>query len=428
MFNVKVSKKTVVGIIGLGYVGLPLAVRCSSLYRTIGFDNSPERIAELQRAEDKSGEVELEQLQNNENLVFTCDAKQLRMCNVLIVTVPTPITKNNEPDLTSLQLACETVGSVLKRFSTVIFESTVYPGVSEEVCVPIIERFSGLTMNIDFWLGYSPERINPGDREHRLAEVIKVTSGSNKNARLFVDNFYRSIIPAGTHSVSSIRVAEAAKVIENIQRDINIALVNEFALLFEKLDIDTGEVLEAAQTKWNFLPFRPGLVGGHCIGVDPYYLTYKAREVGFRPDVILAGRKINNAMPSWVASRICELLSMQKKELNQCKVLVLGITFKENCPDTRNSKTIELVRELRTRTLQVDVVDPVAHAGASELPSDISLIQAPATDEYDGLVLAVAHSQFQEVEPDQILAYGKSDAVVYDIKHVLPKAKVTARL
>ena len=428
MFNVKVSENAVVGIIGLGYVGLPLAVRCSSRYRTIGFDNDDLRIAALKRAEDRSGEVEVDQLRGNQNLIFTADQHALRKCNILIVTVPTPITAANEPDLTLLRIACETVGGVLQRYATVIFESTVYPGVSEDVCVPIIERFSRLRLNVDFWLGYSPERINPGDQEHRLTEVIKVTSGSNENARQYVDNFYRSIIPAGTHSAASIRVAEAAKVIENIQRDINIALVNEFALLFDRLDLDTGEVLEAAQTKWNFLPFRPGLVGGHCIGVDPYYLTYKAREVGFRPDMILAGRKINNSMPSWIASRIVEHVDGKRKVRDQCRILMFGITFKENCPDTRNSKAVELVRELRGKGLIVDVWDPVAQAGESVLPEDIKLIDSPATERYDGLVLAVAHNCFLEIEPDEVLAFGNDDAVVYDIKHILPKSKVTARL
>lgn len=428
MLSTNLSSSMHIGVIGLGYVGLPIALTCSNHYRTTGFDNSSVRIESLTQGIDNTGEIEEADFTDKKNLSFTIDAEDLRGCDIILVTVPTPIDAENRPDLSLLRTACATVGSILESGTTVVFESTVYPGVTEEVCLPILEDYSGLRVNQDFWLGYSPERINPGDKAHRLKDVIKVTAGSNPAAADFIDDFYRSIVPAGTFKASSIRVAEAAKVIENIQRDLNIALVNEFAMLFDQLQLDTGEVLAAASTKWNFLPFQPGLVGGHCIGVDPYYLTHKAYEVGFNPEVILAGRKINNAMPEWIADKTVSLLHERGQVLSECQILVFGITFKENCPDTRNSKTVELVRALRSKGAAVDVFDPVATVHHSDLPPDIELRIDPPKHSYDVLLIAVAHEEFRTSQPDQVLAYGKQAAIVYDLKHVLPKNLVTTRL
>ena len=424
----ELSSTTKVGVVGLGYVGLPLALTCSKLYSTMGYDLSIERIRSLQKGHDHTGEVDTDELKGCSDLYFTEDVDALRGCDILLITVPTPIDAQNNPDLSLLLQACNSVGKVLTRGSVVILESTVFPGATEELCVPILERNSGLSVNKDFWVGYSPERINPGDKTHRLRDVIKITSGSNAHAAELVDCFYRSFVKAGTHRAPSIRVAEAAKVIENIQRDINIALMNEFSQLFNLMNLDTADILEAACTKWNFLPFKPGLVGGHCIGVDPYYLTYKAREVGFDPEMILAGRKINNSMPRFVANRVCDLLMRSGRDLNKSDVLVLGVTYKENCPDTRNSKSIELVRELRSRYLAVDVCDPVAQGSLSTIPDDIQLNEWPNTRSYDAVILSVAHDEFTADAQEFIARNCKADAIVYDIKHVLPKAQVTERL
>ena len=414
-------------MIGLGYVGLPMAITCSKLYPTIGFDSSPKRIATLKTGVDNTGEVDSNEIAN-ERLEFTNTIEDCRDCDIYVVTVPTPIDAKNEPDLSMLINASESVAMVINRGNVVVYESTVYPGATEDVCVPIIERDSGLTMNQDFWVGYSPERVNPGDKGHRLVNVVKVTSGSSEEARDFIDSFYRSFVRAGTYRAPSIRVAEAAKVIENIQRDLNIAFVNELAQLFDSLDIDTGEVLAAAETKWNFMRFQPGLVGGHCIGVDPYYLTHKAREIGFHPDVILAGRKINNSMPEWISRKIFRLLLERNKSVESCSALVCGITFKENCPDTRNSKAVELASMLRSEMKVVDVYDPVAYENASFIADEIELTVQPKQNFYDVVILAVAHDVFKEAEVDSIIGYGTSDCVVYDIKHVLPRDKISARL
>ena len=419
---------TVIGVLGLGYVGLPVALAFSRLYETRGYDINADRVDALQQGNDRSGEIDPAEIANTDKLQLTSELDELRGVDVFIVTVPTPIDQQNEPDLSLLKLACESVGQVMQSGCIVIFESTVYPGCTEEFCIPIIEDISGLGSNVDFHFGYSPERINPGDDSHRLTDVVKVTAGSNEEAANFVDELYRSIVVAGTHRAESIRVAEAAKVIENIQRDLNIALVNEFAQLFNELDIDTGDVLRAAETKWNFLPFRPGLVGGHCIGVDPYYLTYKARRVGFNPEVILAGRKINNQMAQHVAERVVELLSVQGRDVASSKILVMGATFKENCPDTRNSKSMDLVRYFKKYDAEVDLYDPIAHEGNAELPPDISLTTEIVPETYDAIVITVAHDLFKEMGAEQIVTYGDKDAVIFDVKHLLPREMATARL
>ena len=427
MIETQLSPNSKVCVIGLGYVGLPMAITCSKLYPTIGFDSSPQRIDTLKTGVDNTGEVDSNEIAHD-RLEFTNTIEDCRDCDIYVVTVPTPIDTKNEPDLSMLINASESVATVISHGDVVVYESTVYPGATEEMCVPIIERYSGLTMNQDFWVGYSPERINPGDKEHRLVNVVKVTSGSSEEARDFIDSFYRSFVQAGTYRAPSIRVAEAAKVIENIQRDLNIAFVNELAQLFDSLDIDTGEVLAAAETKWNFIRFQPGLVGGHCIGVDPYYLTHKARKIGFHPDVILAGRRINNSMPEWISRKIFRLLLERNKSVERCTALVCGITFKENCPDTRNSKAVELVSLLRSEMAVVDVFDPVAYENASFVADDIELTVKPKQNFYDVVILTVAHDIFKEAEVDSIIGYGVQDCVVYDIKHVLPPNRVTSRL
>ena len=427
MTRPELSSDLTVCVIGLGYVGLPMAVTCCKFYPTIGFDISEQRINTLKTGVDDTGEVDSCEI-TSDQLTFTNSLEDCHECDIYIVTVPTPVDENNEPDLSMLISASESVGKVLKNGNVVVYESTVYPGATEELCVPIIERHSGLTINEDYWVGYSPERVNPGDKGHRLVNVTKVTSGSNEKAGAFIDSFYKSFVQAGTYRAPSIRVAEAAKVIENIQRDLNIAFVNELAQLFDALDIDTGEVLAAAATKWNFLQFQPGLVGGHCIGVDPYYLTHKAREIGFRPEVILAGRKINNSMPAWIFQKIIGLLSQRDKEAAQSTALVCGITFKENCPDTRNSKAVELVSLLQDQFATVDVYDPVASEYMRDIEGDIQLTTHPKRGSYDVVILAVAHDVFKEYDVDTLLGYGTSDCVVYDIKHVLPPDRVSSRL
>ena len=424
----QLNEDTVIGVLGLGYVGLPVALAFSRHYQTIGFDISTARIAALLQGNDKTGEIDPAELENNRHLVLTANCNDLVDVDVYVVTVPTPITAANEPDLSLLQRACETVADVLDEGNVVVFESTVYPGCTEEFCVPILEGKSGLKVNDDFWVGYSPERINPGDTSHRLTDIVKVTSGSDPSAANFVDAMYSSIVTAGTYRAESIRVAEAAKVIENIQRDLNIALVNEFSQLFNQLNIDTGEVLAAARTKWNFLPFRPGLVGGHCIGVDPYYLTHKAREIGFNPEVTLAGRKINNEMPLRVVEQVIDLLADKGKDPENVKILVMGATFKENCPDTRNSKSMDLVRLFRKFDANVDLYDPIAAEGSADLPADIALTHELVPNTYDAIVLAVAHDRFMDMQPESIVGLGMQDAVIYDVQHMLPKESVSARL
>jgi UDP-N-acetyl-D-galactosamine dehydrogenase len=416
------------GIIGLGYVGLPLAVEFGRHFDTVGFDVKASRIAELKRGRDTTLETTREELRAAKRLSFTTELADLARCRVFIVTVPTPIDEYKRPDLTPLVKASEAVGEVLKKGDVVIYESTVYPGCTEEVCVPILARVSGLKFNKDFYAGYSPERINPGDKEHRLTSIRKITSGSTPAAAAFVDRLYGSIIHAGTHKASSIAVAEAAKVIENTQRDVNIALINELALIFNRLGIDTEEVLVAAGTKWNFLPFRPGLVGGHCIGVDPYYLTHKAQEVGYHPEMILAGRRLNDNMALYVANEVVKRLTQKRIHVKGARVLVLGITFKENCPDIRNSKVVDVVRELQKFGAEVDIYDPWADSAATREEYGLTLTRRLAKRVYDAAVMAVPHQEFRELGAAEIRRHCKKHHVLYDIKHVFPAAEVDGRL
>jgi len=415
-------------VIGLGYVGLPLAVEFGKRRPVVGFDLKRGRIEELRRGLDRTREVSAEELAAARHLGFTDDPAELARCTVFIVTVPTPIDRHKRPDLTALLAASETVGKALKPGDLVIYESTVYPGCTEEDCVPVLERASGLVFNRDFTVGYSPERINPGDPEHRLPTIKKVTSGSTPEAAERVDALYREIITAGTHQAPSIRVAEAAKVIENTQRDVNIALINELAILFNRLGIDTQAVLEAAGTKWNFLPFRPGLVGGHCIGVDPYYLTHKAQEIGHHPEIILAGRRLNDAMGAYVAGRVVKLLIKRRRPVEGARALILGLTFKENCPDLRNTRVIDLIAELQDYGMQVDVHDPWVDPEEARQEYGLELTQKPRLGSYDAIVLAVAHRQYREMGAGAIRAWLKAGGVVYDVKHVLPREAVEGRL
>jgi len=417
-----------IGVIGLGYVGLPLALELGKRYPTVGFDIKAERIAELKAGRDSTLEAGPEELAAAKQLVYTTDPAELSSCNVYIVTVPTPVGPDKRPLLTPLEGASRTVGSVISKGDVVVYESTVYPGCTEEYCIPIVEQVSGLKLNRDFYAGYSPERINPGDKEHRLPTILKVTSGSTPEAAEFVDALYRSIVTAGTHKASSIKVAEAAKVIENTQRDVNIALINELALIFNRLGIDTLEVLEAAGTKWNFLPFRPGLVGGHCIGVDPYYLTHKAQEIGYHPEMILAGRRLNDSMGAYVASAVVKLMICKNINPVGAKVLVLGLAFKENCPDVRNTKVADVVRELESYRCRVSVWDPWVNADEAEHEYGIRPVAEPEAGSYDAIVLAVAHREFVEVGPAGLRRFGAPNHVLYDIKSVLPKEHVDARL
>jgi UDP-N-acetyl-D-glucosamine/UDP-N-acetyl-D-galactosamine dehydrogenase len=417
-----------IGVIGLGYVGLPLAVEFGKQYETTGFDVNPGRIADLRRGKDRTLEIEPGELKTAKRLRFTTELQDLKACRVFIVTVPTPIDEDKRPDLTPLERASESVGKVLKQGDVVIYESTVYPGCTEEICVPILERQSGLKYNRDFYAGYSPERINPGDREHRLPTIRKVTSGSTADAAVFVDMLYASIIEAGTHPASSIRVAEAAKVIENTQRDVNIALINELAMIFNRLDIDTEEVLEAAGSKWNFLPFRPGLVGGHCIGVDPYYLTHKAQQIGYHPEMILAGRRINDNMALYVAGEVVRLMTAKRIHVNSSRILVLGLTFKENTPDLRNSKVADVVAELKENGAKVDVWDPWVSAKEAREEYGIKLVQRPARGAYDAIVIAVAHRQFKAMKPAEFRRLARRKHVIYDIKYLLERDQSDGRL
>lgn len=413
-----------IGIIGLGYVGLPLAVEFGKVMDVVGFDINADRINELKGGFDRTLEVDKEELKSSLRLSFGFDVKDLKDVTVFIVTVPTPVDQFKTPDLRPLQNASKTVGSVLKKGDIVIYESTVYPGCTEEICVPVLEKISGLKFNVDFFCGYSPERINPGDKLHRVSTIKKVTSGSTPEIAEQVDQLYKKIVKAGTHKASSIKVAEAAKVIENSQRDVNIAFVNELALIFEKIGIDTHEVLEAAGTKWNFLPFKPGLVGGHCIGVDPYYLTYKAESLGYHPEVILSGRRINDNMGIHIANSVIKLMSKNDIAVNKAKVLVLGITFKENCPDIRNSRVVDVIRELESFGTNVDIYDP--HASPEEVSHEYGLSMLTKLEKrYDAIVLTVSHNEFKSLDWPS-LRHPKT--IVYDVKGVLDKSFITARL
>jgi UDP-N-acetyl-D-galactosamine dehydrogenase len=421
-------KNVKIGMIGLGYVGLPLAVEFGKKMTVIGLDINKNRIAELKAGKDSSLEVSAEELPLAKHLSYTSEPADLADCNVYIVTVPTPIDEFKRPDLSPLVGASTTIGKLLKKNDVVIYESTVYPGATEEVCIPIMEKLSGLTYNKDFYAGYSPERINPGDKEHRVTNILKVTSGSTPEIADFVDSLYRQIIVAGTHKASSIRVAEAAKVIENTQRDVNIALINELSLIFNRLGIDTEEVLLAAGTKWNFLPFRPGLVGGHCIGVDPYYLTHKAQEIGYHPEMILAGRRVNDNMGAYVAERVVKLMTKKRIAVVDSKILVLGLTFKENCPDLRNTRVVDIIAEFQDYNAQVDVYDPWINAAEAEHEYGITPVAEIKPGSYDAIILAVGHRQFKEMGLEKIRALGKTNSVLFDVKYLFPADAVDGRL
>ncbi|MEJ6533217.1 Vi polysaccharide biosynthesis UDP-N-acetylglucosamine C-6 dehydrogenase TviB [Pseudoalteromonas lipolytica] len=417
-----------IGIIGLGYVGLPLAVEFGKKYPTLGFDINQKRVSQLKNGHDATLEVSDTELANVISLSYSSNKSDLAECNVYIVTVPTPIDDSNAPDLTPLRKASELLGEFVKKGDVVIYESTVYPGATEEVCLPIIEKVSGLEFNKDFFAGYSPERINPGDKVNTLTKIMKITSGSTPEIGEFVDSLYSSIITAGTHLASSLKVAEAAKVIENTQRDLNIAIINEFAKIFNRLGIDTEEVLNAAGTKWNFLKFKPGLVGGHCISVDPYYLTHKAQEVGYRPEVILAGRRINDGMGEYVATQLVKKLASKKIHIDEAKILILGFTFKGDCPDVRNTKIIDIVKELQDFNMSVDVYDNWASPEEVKREYDIDLITELAEGKYDGVVLAVDHSELKEMGEKKLRSFGKQNHVLYDVKHILKPSEADIRL
>lgn len=418
-----------IAVIGLGYVGLPLAVEFGKKFPTIGYDINELRVAELNAGTDSTLETTPDELASANQLTCTAEPSQLASCNIYIVTVPTPIDNSKTPDLTPIISATHLLAKYLKKGDVVIYESTVYPGATEEVCVPILEQVSGLRFNVDFYCGYSPERINPGDKTRRLTNILKVTSGSTPAIATLVDELYQSIITAGTHKASSIKVAEAAKVIENTQRDINIALVNELALIFNRVGIDTEEVLEAAGTKWNFLPFRPGLVGGHCIGVDPYYLVHKAETLGYHPQLISAGRRINDNMGHFVVSEVVKLMASKKVNIVDAKILMLGLTFKENCPDLRNTRVIEMIDELtNTYNAKVDVFDPWVDKQEARAVYKLNLIDQPAIGHYDAIIVAVSHDQFKEMGIDGVKAFGKDNHVLYDIKYLFPSDGVDGRL
>ncbi len=417
-----------IAIIGLGYVGLPLAVEFGKKVPVVGFDIHQKRIDELTSGHDHTLEVSPEELAQAAQLSYTANLEDLKDCNFFIVTVPTPIDEFKQPDLTPLVKACTSIGQVLNAGDIVVYESTVYPGATEEVCIPVLEKVSGLIFNQDFYAGYSPERINPGDKLHRVSNILKVTSGSTPEVAEFVDQVYKLVIEAGTHKAESIKVAEAAKVIENTQRDVNIALINELALIFNKMGIDTESVLKAAGTKWNFLPFRPGLVGGHCIGVDPYYLTYKAQAIGYHPEIILAGRRLNDAMGAYVVTQLVKSMIKKKIQVEGAKVLVLGLSFKENCPDIRNTKIIDIVKELQEYHIDVDIYDPWVNADEAEHEYGIRTTDALQNGIYDAVILAVAHEQFVALGAEKIRALGKESHVLYDLKYVLPQTASDIRL
>jgi UDP-N-acetyl-D-galactosamine dehydrogenase len=415
-------------VIGLGYVGLPLAVEFGKKRPVVGFDINARRVAELQSGQDHTLEVEPEELAAALDLRYTTDIEALRACNVFIVTVPTPIDEHKRPDLTPLVKASETIGKVLKRGDVVIYESTVYPGATEEDCVPVLEQASGLAFNVDFYAGYSPERINPGDKEHRVTTIRKVTSGSTPEVAALVDALYNEIITAGTHKAPSIKVAEAAKVIENTQRDVNIALINELALIFNRMGIDTEAVLQAAGSKWNFLPFRPGLVGGHCIGVDPYYLTHKAQAIGYHPEIILAGRRLNDGMGAYVVSQLVKAMTRRRIHVDGARVLVMGLTFKENCPDLRNTRVVDILQELREYNVSADVYDPWVDPAEAQHEYGITPVSEPQAGAYDAVIVAVAHRQFRGLGEQGIRAFGKPAHVLYDLKYVLSAPESDLRL
>ncbi|VAW95531.1 UDP-N-acetyl-D-glucosamine 6-dehydrogenase [hydrothermal vent metagenome] len=415
-------------IIGLGYVGLPLAVEFGKKLPVVGFDINALRVKELKSGTDSTLEVSDDELKEAVKLEYYSDTSELKNCNIFIVTVPTPIDKNKNPDLTPLVKASEMLGSVISNDAIIIYESTVYPGATEEVCVPLIEKVSGLKFNKDFYVGYSPERINPGDKEHRVTNILKVTSGSTPEIADLVDDLYKSIITAGTHKASSIKVAEAAKVIENTQRDVNIALINELAIIFNRLGINTEEVLIAAGTKWNFLPFRPGLVGGHCIGVDPYYLTFKAQEIGYNPEMILAGRRLNDNMGNYVVSQVFKLMLKKRIHVNDSNILILGLTFKENCPDLRNTRVVDIIDEIKEYGVNIDIYDPWVDQEEAKKEYDINMIQQPKNGHYDAIILAVAHNQIKEMGAEKIHKLGKKDHVLYDIKYLLNPDESDGRL
>lgn len=417
-----------IAIIGLGYVGLPLAVEFAKKRPVIGFDINKNRIVELGAKYDQTLEVSEVELAQAEKLILSNNVVDLKKCNFYIITVPTPIDKYNRPDLIPLLKASEMIGKVLKPGDIVVYESTVYPGATEEECVPVLERFSGLTFNKDFFVGYSPERINPGDKHHRVSNIKKITSGSTDEAANIVDGIYREIVEVGTHKASSIRVAEAAKVIENTQRDVNIALINELAIIFNKLGIDTEAVLNAAGTKWNFLPFRPGLVGGHCIGVDPYYLTHKAASVGYHPEIILAGRRLNDAMGGYVASQLVKAMVKKKIPSQGARVLIMGLAFKENCPDLRNTKVVDIINELGQYGAEVDVFDPWVDSEQAFNEYSIKLTASPSNGVYDGVLVAVAHDEFRSLGVDGIKAFCKQNHVIYDLKYILKDHESDVRL
>ena len=426
--NLSLSNASI-GIIGLGYVGLPLAVEFGKIRPVVGFDIKNDRIAELAACRDVTLEVTAAELAEAKHLDFTSQPEDLRKCRVFIITVPTPIDKANRPNLTPLIRASETVGRVMPKGAVVIYESTVYPGATEEVCVPVLEKVSGLRFNAGFFCGYSPERINPGDKEHRLPSIRKVTSGSTPEIAEAIDQLYGSIITAGTYKAPSLKVAEAAKVIENTQRDLNIALMNELAIIFHRLGIDTLEVLKAAGTKWNFLPFRPGLVGGHCIGVDPYYLTHKAQEIGYHPEVVLAGRRINDSMGEYIADEVVKLMLRKGLPVLQSRILVLGLTFKENCPDVRNTKVVDMTSALSAYNTRVEIYDPWIDIGEAKHEYGLDCLKAmPEPGQYDAIVLAVAHNQFVDLGPEKIRALGRSGAVIYDVKSIFPLGTADGRL
>jgi len=425
MFNLE---KVQIGIIGLGYVGLPLGVEFAKKYPVVGFDAKLERIQELKAGQDKTLEITKEELEEATNLTYTNKIKDLEDCTFYIVTVPTPIDIYKRPDLSALLNASETIGKVLSKGNVVVYESTVYPGVTEDECVPVIERVSGLRFNQDFFVGYSPERINPGDKLHRLVNIKKVTSGSTIESANFINELYQTIISAGTYKAQSIRVAEAAKVIENTQRDLNIALMNELAIIFNRLGIDTEAVLEAAGTKWNFLPFRPGLVGGHCIGVDPYYLTHKAQEIGYHPEIILAGRRLNDGMGAYVVTQLIKAMVAKEIKIHGARILIMGLSFKENCPDLRNTRVIDIVRELSQYNCSTDIYDPwVSTIEAKELYG-IDLVAEPLNQTYDAIILAVKHEQFKVLGIDCIRTYSKRQHIIFDLKYLFDAVSSDLRL
>lgn len=417
-----------IAIIGLGYVGLPLMVEFSKHFPTLGFDINKQRVSELIAGNDIMKDLSNEELAAATHGTYSSDQSDLGDANVYIVTVPTPVDKQNRPDISALTNACELVGSALSEGNTVIFESTVYPGATEEACIPVLEKISGLVFNDTFFVGYSPERINPGDKKRRLTNVVKVTSGSNEDTAKFVDDLYSTIVTAGTHTASSIKVAEASKVIENTQRDLNIALVNELSIIFHRLGIDSEEVLEAAGTKWNFLNFRPGLVGGHCIGVDPYYLTYKAQEIGYHPEVILAGRRINDEMGTYISERVVKEMTRTRIHVVDSNILVMGLAFKENCPDIRNTRVAELVRGLEEYHANVDIYDPWANKESAKEEYGFNLVEQPLNDHYDAIVIAVAHDCFKDSGLEAIRDWGRNQHVLFDVKYLFPREENLARL